>query len=356
MGDPALAEVRDSPGFKVLVDGQALPDEAHLDILEVGVADHVEGADMFTLRFNNWDSGKQELKWSERDLLREGVEIEVRIGYVDALASAVVGEVTALEPEFHAGEAPSLTVRGYDRLHRFRRGKKTRTFTNVKDSEVAEQIARDLQLKAEVDDSQVVHDYLLQNNRTDVDFLRERARRIRFELRVEDKTLFFRKAANDRGKVVTLEYGFSLQCFYPRLNTLRQVSEVAVQGWSPKTREALSGTARAGDETTTMGGATLGARLAERAFFAAAEAVVDRPVASAGEASQMAKARFNDLAMEFVTGEGKATGDPGIRAGSVVELAGLGKRFSGLYYVCSSDHRVGAAGYTTDFTVARDAV
>jgi uncharacterized protein len=128
-----------------------------------------------------------------------------------------------------------------------------------------------------------------------------------------------------------------------------------VQGWNPKTREAIAGTARAGDETTLMAGSTLGVKLSERAFFATAAPITDRPVASAGEATQMARARFNDMAMDFVTGEGKATGDPAIRAGSVVELTGLGKRFSGLYYVTCSNHVVGAAGYVTTFTVARNA-
>ncbi len=354
MADPAFAQVQDNPHFKVRVGGGDLPAAAAADILEVTVGHHVEGADVFSVTFSNWDFERQRLTWTEDELLREGAEVDVQAGYAESLHSLIVGEVTALEPEFPPDETPLLTIRGYDRLHRLRRGRKTRSFTKMKDSEAAAKIARELGLKIEADDSQVVHEYLLQNNQSDIDFLLERARRIRYEVKVQGTTLSFRKAADDRTKVVSLKYGVTLQSFAPRLNTLQQVSEVAVQGWSPKRREPIAGKAQKGDAKAA--GDTLGAALAERAFFAAKAAVVDHPVGSAQEAAQIAKARFNDLAMEFVTGEGVAVGEPALRAGRVVELLGLGKRFSGAYYLTSTLHRVGPAGYNTAFTVARNAV
>jgi phage protein D len=353
--EPALDGVRDAPRFEVLVDGRELDPEAALDVIEVSVCDAVVGSDCFTVLLNNWDSGRQRLKWLDDRRFREGVEVELRLGYVDSLAPLIVGEVTALEPEFPEGEAPRLRLQGYDRLHRFQRGRKTRTFTNVKDSEIAERIARELGLAANVQDSGVVHEYVLQHNRTDVDFLCERARRIHYEVRVEGRTLSFRETANARSEVVSLEYGFTLRSFYPRLTTLGQVSEVVVRGWNPKTKEPIAERARRGDETTTMGGSELGVAAAERAFFATEAAIVERPVASAGEALQMARGKFREMALGFVTGEATAIGDPVIRAGTVVELTNLGERFSGLYYVTSSEHRVDAMGYVTTCTVERNA-
>jgi phage protein D len=49
-------------------------------------------------------------------------------------------------------------------------------------------------------------------------------------------------------------------------------------------------------------------------------------------------------------------GNPGIGAGTVVELLGLGRRFSGLYYVTACTHAISARrGYSTTFTVRRSA-
>ncbi|MCI0489631.1 MAG: hypothetical protein L0229_23835 [Blastocatellia bacterium] len=355
MAEPAFQEVREAPAFKVLVDGSELPVEIAVDILDVAVSDYVQGANTFTVRLNNWDSDKQEFKGLEEGPFVEGAEVEVKAGFVDNLKTMIQGEVTALEPEFHEDEVPTLKVTGYDLLHHFRRGRKTRSFINMKDSQIAQQIASELQLAAEVEDSQVVHEYVLQDNMTDIDFLLKRASFIRYEVTFDGKTLKFRKAANDKAQVVSLEYGFTLKSFYPRLSTMRQVSEVIVQGWDPKTKRPIKGRARQGDETTRMGGTSLGVEISEKAFFKSSAFIVDRPVFSDGEATQIAKGKFNDMAVEFISGEGMAIGNTDIRAGRVIELKKLGKRFSGLYYVTSSTHMVDQKGYATKFTGIRSA-
>jgi len=355
MTEPALQTERTAPRFKILAGGSELPIETELDVLDVKVSDYVEGAGTFTITFNNWSSSTQEFKKIGEDKLTEGTEVEVKVGFVDNLKSLIVGEITALEPQFSANESPTMKVFGYDRLHRFRRGRNTRSFVDMKDSEIAEKIARELQLRVDAEDTQITHQYVLQSNQSDIDFLLERARRIRYEVVVKDKTLFFRKAANNKSKIVSIEFGLTLTSFYPRLSTMRQVSEVIVQGWNHKTKEAIIGKAQQGDETSKMNGSKLGVAISESAFAAAKTFVVDKPVFSQGEATQIAKGLFNDMTVEFITGEGTAIGNTDIRAGEVVELLKLGQRFSGPYYVTSSTHIIDRKGYSTRFTVARNA-
>lgn len=355
MTEPALQTERNAPSFKVFAGGSELPVETALDLLDVKVSDYVEGASTFTLTFNNWNSDTQEFKSIGENKLTEGTEVEVKVGFVDNLKSLIVGEVTALEPQFSGAEAPSLKVSGYDRLHRFRRGRHTRSFVDMKDSEIAEKIARELQLKVDAEDTQITHQYVLQSNQSDIDFLLERARRIRYEVVVKDKTLFFRKAANNKSKIVSIEFGLTLTSFYPRLSTMKQVSEVIVQGWDHKKKEAIIGKAQQGDETSKMNGQKLGVAISESAFAAAKTFVVDKAVFSEGEANQIAKGLFNDMTVDFITGEGTAIGNTDIRAGEVIELLKLGQRFSGPYYVTSATHTIDRKGYVTRFTVARNA-
>jgi phage protein D len=104
-----------------------------------------------------------------------------------------------------------------------------------------------------------------------------------------------------------------------------------------------------------MHGSQLGAAITEQAFFATQSFIVNTPVFSAGEATQIAKGKFNDMIIDFITGEGTAIGNTDIRAGRVIELLKLGQRFSGLYYVTSSTHSVDQSGYITQFTVERNA-
>ena len=339
MADPIFDQPRNMPGFKVLVGGHALPDETVLDILTVQVCTYVEGASMFTVAFNNWHSREQDFKWIDVDLLSEGTELEVQVGFVDDFKTLIVGEVTAIEPEFPVDGVPILNMHGYDRLHRFRRGRKTRSFTNMKDSQIAEQIARDLQLRAQVEDTQVTHDYLLQHNQTDIDFLLERARRMRYEVTVQDNTLHFRKAANDQSEVITPAVWPHLASFYPRLSTMQQVSEVVVQGWNPEDQRSDCGRRAAGDEVSTMGGTTLGATLSEQAFFATKSVIVDTPIVSQGEAAADSQRQIQRYAGGVY--HRRRLGDWQHRISALAKsssLEGLGQRFSGLYYVTSASH------------------
>src|SRR5215831_17742798 len=136
---------------------------------------------------------------------------------------------------------------------------------------------------------------------------------------------------------------------------MKQVSQVVVQGWDHKNKEAIVGRAQQGDELTKMNGQNLGVAIAEGAFSSSSNVVVTKPVFSQSEANQIAKGLFNEMTVDFITGEGSAIGNPDIRAGQVVEILKVGQRFSGPYYITSSTHVVSSRGYTTRFTFARNA-
>jgi phage protein D len=49
-------------------------------------------------------------------------------------------------------------------------------------------------------------------------------------------------------------------------------------------------------------------------------------------------------------------GDPALKAKTLVEIAGVGKRYSGAYYVTKVSHSIGDGGYTSEFECSRNAV
>jgi phage protein D len=345
------------PDFDVIINGSPLPMAAEAYIAGVTVDESIELPSMFTLEVTSSDEQTQEAQWvNDQTLFAIGNVVEIKLGYVDDLETVLIGEITALEPQFVFNRLPSLTVRGYDRRHRLQRGRKTRTFVQQKDSDIASQIAREAGLTAQVEDSATVHDYILQANQTDLDFLHERASRIQYEVVVEDKTLFFRPVGNAQGEVLILTMDDDLLEFYPRLSAAGQVGEVTVRSWSPKDKKELVGQAHAGDEVSTMGGQESGAALVEGAFGAAIELLSAYPVATQAEADQLAKARFNHLVLDLISGEGVCWGRTDLRAGKVITIDGVGQRFSGQYYVTAVVHRyLPQRGYQTYFTVRRNA-
>jgi len=352
-----MPDSHSSPESRILFNDAEVAPDLRADILEVNVRQYAVGGDCFEVAINALGSQARELRWLDSSEIAPGNKVEVQLGYRGELSTMIIGEITALAANFPSDAAPQIRIQGFDRLHHLRRGRHTRVFREIKDSQIAEQIAGDMGLTPDVEDTEVVHDYVLQNNLSDVDFLLERAHRIRYELQVQDDRLIFRSTANHQGSSETLEYMIDIKSFSVRLSTLAQVSELTVRGWNPSSKEAILGTARSGDETTLMEGNSSAASLSQNAGFGEpSQVIVDVPVYSQAEAEQIAKARFNDISLELLRGEAEVVGRPNLRAGTTVELRGLGQRLSGLYYVSKAEHvYTPTVGYITRIDVQRNA-
>jgi phage protein D len=345
-----------APEFHIQVNGSDLPPETSTDIKNVAVHEDTDVPGMFTFDMVNWDADKLQMKWSDSSDFKEGTAVEILIGYRDAVKKIFSGEITGLELKIHGREAPQLRVRGYDRRHRLMRGKHSVVYTQFKDSEIASKIANTAGLSPEAEDTSVKHAHVYQHNQTDLEFLSERAARINYEVVVDDKKLMFRQRKNNQSEALTLDREMDLIEFYPRLTTMNQVGEINLRGWDPGNKAGITSKASAGQENTKMGGSTSGPSTVNQAFGSSAAVSVSRSVAGQEEADQFAKARLNEMALAFITGDGVAIGNPALRAGSVVKMVGLGKRFSGLYYITSTIHTYAPSrGYRTAFSFRRNA-
>lgn len=340
----------------ILVNGARLPLDAQLDIESVTVLEDLSALSMFTLVLYNWDQEQLRVSWSDSELFAIGGEVQISLGYVDDLHRVMTGEITSLEPAFTSSQPPMLTVRGYDYRHRLARGRKTRTFARMKDSAIVSEVARAAGLRAQVKDTRTTLDYVIQHNQTDLEFLHKRAQLIGYELYVREKVLYFQPPQHGGRASVTLQIGQDLTEFTPRLRSLDQVGEMTVRGWDAKQKQVIVGTARTGQESTTMGGKASGPRCTSRAFGKASATSVDVPVQTKARADQMARGRFDDMTLTYIQGEAACAGRPGLRAGTVVDIQGAGETFSGSYYLTSVTHAVTPSeGYRTYLDIRRNA-
>ena len=344
------------PSFEIRAAGTPLKLSAGVQLIQVCVEEDVNLPSMLTLEFAGLDEQSSAISVIDDTQLEIGGAVQVKLGYRDSLVILMDGEITGIEPEFHFNRAPALTVRGYDRRHRLQRGRKSRTFIQQKDSDIATQIASEVGLNAKVQDSKVTHDYVMQANQSDWHFLQARAQQIGYEVIVEGKILQFREIANANSPKITLSFLDDLLEFYPRLSVMGQVTNLTVQGWDTKKKEMISGKAKSGDEVSTMGGQKIGATLSQSAFGSAPGVITDRPIQTQAEADQFAKAAFNQQVLNLITGEGISRGRTDLRAGIVIDISGIGKRFSGSYYVITARHTYSNSGYYTHFTVRRNAL
>jgi phage protein D/phage baseplate assembly protein gpV len=334
----------------IKIDGQNAPDGFQDSLLEVVVDQSLKLPGMFTIELQD-----ASLEWVDNSLLDLGKAVEIKVSQSGEEGNEedtlIKGEITSLEPNFSARGDTTVLIRGYDKSHRLHRGRKTRTFLKETDSDVARTVASESGLSVEVDATNVRHDYLLQSNQTNMEFLQERALRIGYQVFVADDKLYFKKGDADLGAGPELRRDQNLLSFRPVWSSSGQADKVKVRGWDPKQKTVITAEESPNSRLNQGGMTQTGAAAANSAFGAAEAVVVDLPVFSTDEAKAIATGLSYDVARDFVSAEGVAIGNPHIKAGRTVSVTGLGTRFNGSYYVTSATHIYGPNGYETHFTI-----
>ncbi|NJN93507.1 MAG: VgrG-related protein [Anaerolineales bacterium] len=335
--------------FFIKIGGSDVPEELMDDLIEVVVDSSLYLPEMFTILLDD-----SQLKWADNTkLLKLGamVEIlaEVSEEYGGGKGSLMKGEIAALEPDFSATGHTCMLIRGYNKSHRLHRGKKSRTFLKTKDSDIVKKIAQEAGLSAVVDATSVTHEYVLQNNQTNMEFLQSRAERLGYKVFAASGKLYFKKGDAKLGDGPELKLGEALRSFQPILAATHQADKVVVRGWDPATKKEIKGQAK---PALKQGGVEPGAGMAKKAFGAAEVVVVDEAVATPNEATALAQGLANDLGSEFIQAEGVCFGNPKVKAGFTITIGAVGKRFGGKYFVTSAIHRFDKAGYETHFTIS----
>jgi len=349
-----------APRYRVLVDGKELHERGS-DFLSVQFKDSIKDLSGFELTLNNWDDGgeggRPGFKYSDGDTLLDlGKQVEIFLGYADdsRLTRMIVGEITAMDPQFPSGGAPTITVRGFDRLSRWRNRPKSTTWEDLTDAEIAEKIAAQNKMKCQADKTSPKNPSVPQDNKDDIAFLLERAKRLNFEVFVRDDVLLFRAPTETEDPEVSLAWGTSLVSFSPSLTMARQISKVTVRCWHPSEGRLIEKTVDRSKLAALTDKGKDGGKILEEQFGEGKEEVISAEgVQSDEDAEKLATSVLVRSSYTFVTGSAQTFGDPKIRAGKTIRLAKLGKRFDGKYYVTESTHRLDQSGYTTTFSVRK---
>jgi phage protein D/phage baseplate assembly protein gpV len=347
------------------IDGKKAPSNLIEDIIQLVVEESLHLPSIFTIIIrNDYKPGQIEEKpWRYQDLLQIGKS--VKIGFTSTQTESKVssqenednlleGEITAIETHFSETSQAPIIIRGYDISHRLHRGRYNRSFQNMTDSDIVKKIAGEANLKiGEIDETGIPHDYIFQENQTNMEFVRERANRIGFEFFIQDGKLNFRKPKAGKDEL-NLKWLSDIHSFRVRTTSAEQVKEVEVRAWDYSQKRPIISTAKkeqiitdtkngkGSDRSTVFNGQPSKPKMI----------VVDRPVFHPKEADKMAQALFDELGGEFICADAKGEGNPKIRPGKVLNLdeKEMGQ-YGGKYYITETRHSYIERIYITEFSI-----
>lgn len=325
-------------------------------LLTLQVEENTDGLYRCEAVFNNWGPTNKEAGYLyfDRGLLDFGKKLTIESGSDDTTAQIFNGRIMGLEALFPFNRPPEILVLAEDILQDLRMTRRSRSFEEVSDQDVFEQVAKEHYLKTDLDIDGPTYRLLTQVNQSDLAFLRERARSIDAELWLEDNILHAQARRRRHSEEVNLNYPDGLLQFSVRADLANQCTSLVVGGWDVSAKEGIAYEAAESSIQEELAGRQSGASLTQSVLGERVERLVHLVPENSKEAQYLAKAHFRAKARRFITGSGSTNGDGRIRVGVTLNLEGIGDMFNGKYYVTEVRHTFGwENGYRTYFKVER---
>ncbi len=358
MTDTALYSAN-TPSVSV---GGSVRGELARDLLRLDVEEDTSGLKTLILRLQavtpTTNAVGDDPAYLDGAVIDFGSAVTVDFGPAGRSRTIFDGTVSAIELNLADGGTPHVSVYAEDALMQLRMTRRSRTYEDVTDADIAEAIAREHGLRAQTAAPGPVHRTVQQWNQSDLAFLRDRAALLQAELWVDDGTLHFATRPNRSGGEVTLVHGNELLSAHIRADLAHQRTAVVVAGFDHDAErdieeEGDADVVRAEVTGGRIGPEVLGDALGERRSVRTREVPT-----TARQARGWAEAEMLRRSRSFVTLDGVTAGTPELSVGTRVALDRAGTPFSGPgYYTTWVQHSFEpATGSRTRFSAERPTV
>lgn len=387
-----------APAFEVYIEDTLLMSDITEDIVSLEFEHSLLAATMLTLTINNADQ-----KYTDLTTFSPGNEIEIHLGYGLEVGPVGRGEIIRHLPSYPQDGVPTLEIKAYDRSHRMmaqelaiagggsKRPQKKAVESGVTFIGDLGTIVSVLLQKHGI--AQAIDPELFaikpgvfaqRKGMTDYQVVRALANIYNADFVVEwdfVNKFWLGKFTKSRGLLQTERYTFTyaqgnnsniLSCDLdfglPQSPTELQVwhFEENTKTWIPlSVEEAVPGKPEDFDPSTVAAGGALGPGATLASTAGEIKSMSRYKLAAQGHAFEVNTHKFKDPAAAlsylqgwferykdaFVMAQVRVPGVPTLRAGQTHELAGLGNRYDGDYYLSNVKHQMDAsAGYVCEFT------
>jgi hypothetical protein len=342
-----MAESLDVFKPKVLLNGSEISNLDLQTITEIVVHQEICTPGMFSIEF--MAEALEGKRWSylNFDKFNLGDQIEIYMNN----AKFVVGEIYSVEPKFDK-DTGKVVIRGYDYLHRLRLGKKTNVYSEKKDSEIVEEIAKNNKISCSVDDTKSKHENVIQYAMSDYRFLCERMKLTGFIMFHDGQDLVYKKPDLSADALTTITYPQDIRDGEIYMSVNSEYGDHLFNGWDEMKKEPFQVTKPLSDSAGSMGeekssfqrfSDELGSR--QNIFFN--PEIIDQDMAQ-----NYIEGRFINNSLHSIRGKLSVAGNINVTVGNNVSIEGFGK-FAGKYFVSEVKQVFRSNNLETELSVLR---
>ncbi len=293
-----------------------------------------------SLQFDAGCMATQTFKETDSDVFKPGKTIRLDAGTLDAEKTIFEGVVVMLNVEIDEQQRSRMAVECRDALFAATLGRKNKVFEKQKDSEIISAVLGSYG-SVSVDATSFKHPALVQYYCTDWDFALSRADANGLLVTCAGKKIAVKKPEVGGSPVVTVTYGVDLIDFKGGVSATEQFAAVEAVSWDMAKQAVVK--ASASKPKLNKQGSTAAADLETGdKYLLQTDAPVESDVIKAWADSMALKAGLARYRGTF-----SFSGSAAVVPGCIVELKGLGARFSGNVFVGAVEHTIREQVWTT---------
>jgi len=371
------------PTFIIEIEGHRLSKDITHEITSFAFEDNEEELDVMEVTVSD-----RNLQFVDDPLFQEGNEIVARFGYVGNLSPKKIAVIKEIDYDFPEGGEPTIRIKAYDKGHGLTGKQIQRVWQKpapgILYSDIAAQIAHEHGLSTVIETTIGRHLRVAQGNASDAAFLKTLAAKSRasddngaagYVFYIQDNALHFHPRKLDGRPGLTLEYFTEqegmLRSFQPSTRSQHakgagtETKSIGVDPRKKRHAEHRANNASTpkrtvlGKKTYLVDGST-----GERKFrkqesgrivptYEHSESRHERQKHKPGQSH--AESRFKNAELKQAEATAMTIGIPTLVAKQNIEIRGVGKKFSGIYY-CISVRHVFQEGYSCELKLKRNAL
>lgn len=337
------------PEFAIAVDGTELDVTAIRDVLEIDIDERVNGHGIAQLMMRNWDPNARTTTHSSGELLAIGARLTVSVGYQSELSEVFSGPITAVVVDFPPESTPVTIIEARTESALMTDPPRSRAFQDQNLSDRFSSIAGDYGLDASISDGEVVES--VYDHGSDWDRVLALAQERGWVGYVRDATLLLGPPAEPQ-EPATLTYGRNIVQLRLTEDHRLRADPVVAAVWDSDALEPVESEADgSGVGYDASPRKDLTAALADGGLPMRQARIQRQAAGDQADADALAAGWARRQQLAHVNGIGMVIGIPKLRCDQWIRLVGTGSRTDGLHYLSRVRHRIGRAGYTTEFTV-----
>lgn len=343
MADSPLQQPDGVLCVSIFSNGARLADD--VELISMTIQRAVNQVPSARLEFADGDMSTGAWPLSDKTTLIPGVVLRMAAGFGGDEQTLFEGVVVKHAIHIRADNKSCLVVECRDKALVMTAGRKNAGYSQLRDSDLMSRLIRDAGLHADVQATAVTCPQLVQYDVSDWDFVVARAEANGMLVVATDGTVAVGVPDVSSAPAISVSYGRDLLSFEAELDAGSQCLSTSALAWDPKVQGEV--VAKASSQALNAQG-NLDSRTLAQAMGAGGSRI-QAGVPMAGDALQgWAKARQVRADLARIRGRVGFQGSAKARVGGLIELLGVGERFSGLAFTSAVRHQISNGEWFTE--------